>query len=270
MRAQALLLAFVLLGCSSSSSSSSSDAGADAAPEPKVDTAADWSCVGHVTPPTAAASSIAFDFGLADPSNGKPVPGASVMTCARADTTCASPLETATTDETGTAKFAALPVGTTGFDGFFEVHYGSEIPNLNFQPPIVAAMPGYARQYWGDSQWQVIIQAGGITPDLKSLGTLGFQVIDCKGYLPGGVTAELDVKDPKIVGGYIVYENGTGTVSTKATSTSALVGLGGFFNVPPGPVTVTFKVEATGQVVSVVTLFVRAGAYSALVMKPTK
>jgi hypothetical protein len=270
---RALILASGLLvvsGCSSSSTSSPQvDAGADAAPEAKVDTAADWSCVGNVAAPAAASPSIAFDFGLVDPSNNKPVAGATVKTCARTDTTCGAPLETATTDEVGRAKFAALPTGTSGFDGFFEVQFGSEIPNLNFQPPIVASIADYTRQYWGNSQWQVIFQAGGFKPDQQTLGTVGFQVHDCKGYLPGGITAELDVKDAKIVRGFIVYENGIGTVSTTATATSALVGLGGFFNVPPGPVTLTLKVEATGQVVSVSKVFARAGAYTAVVAAPT-
>ena len=122
------------VACSSSSSSSAppADGGTDAAAEIPVDPLANWSCLGKVKVPAPVAATTPYDFQLVDPTNAKPVANATVRTCALADTTCASPIETMTTGETGIAAFTKLPTAGKGFEGYFEVKIGSETPILNF------------------------------------------------------------------------------------------------------------------------------------------
>jgi hypothetical protein len=271
--------------CSSSTSSTSpQDAGTSDAPEVTVDTLADWSCLGKVKDATSSAATIPFSFGALDPFTAKGVTGAVVKTCARADVACASPFETLTTDDTGTVSFKSLPTGTTGFDGYFEVQVGSEIANLNFEGhPITAVIPKYGRTHYGDSQIATLLQTSATKVDLdRTRGVVTFQARDCseypagvscresncRAYTPGGVSFSLDVQDPKIIRGYISSIDGKVTLSTTATSTSALFGLGGFVNVPPGPVTLTAKVAATGQIIGTYKTFARAGAISAMVATP--
>ncbi len=116
----------------------------------------------------------------------------------------------------------------------------------------------------------------------RSRGIIGFQIHDCsqfpggiscrdkacRTYLAGGVVYSIDVQDPAIVLGYVTNVDGKVGLSTRATSTSALIGLGGFVNVPPGPVTITAKVAATGQTIGSYKMFARAGALSATVALP--
>lgn len=276
-----LAAAALLFGCSSSSSSNPpTDAGtADAQAAAPLDRLADWSCLGKVTVPPPTVATAAVDVGLSDPYSNAPVKGANVKGCARTDRECASPFETATSGESGVAFLKQVPLGTAGFDGFFDVQVGSEIPNINFDGTTVVRKAAYARQYWGDAQLATLFSSAVVKRD-PALGTIGIQAHDCKdvpngvpcggtegcsSYYPGAVTFTIDVKDPRVVQGYI---DSTGTLSQKAVVTSALIGTGGFLNVPPGPVTVTARVAATGQVVGTYSIFTRAGAISLLIAGP--
>lgn len=76
--------------------------------------------------------------------------------------------------------------------------------------------------------------------------------------------------------GYFTDVNGIVGVSTKAMCTAgsdngiggAVAGRGGFFNVPPGPETITAKL-VTGETVATFHVFVRAGAISLVELPPT-
>ena len=287
MRRIALACPFVaaavcLFACSSSTPSSPPQDGGtgagDAAEPATVDSIADWSCLGKVKVPAPEMATIPFDFGLADPFTGKVVKGATVKSCARTDTACASPFETVVSDDLGFAAFK-LPTGAAGFDGFFEVQVGSEIPNLNYHGDAFSRKGADQRLYWGDSQLSTLFASSAVARD-PALATIGVQAHDCKEspggvpcgsdpscstYIPGGVSFSIDVQDPKIVLGYIQSAGSALVISTKATSTTALVGLAGFLNVPAGPITVTAKVAATGQIIGSYPMTARAGAMTLLV-----
>jgi hypothetical protein len=285
MRRIAFAFPFLFACSSSSSSSPPADAGpGDAAGEVRVDPVADWSCLGKVSAPTPPRATASWSFGLIDPFTQKPVKGATVKTCAKTDVGCASPFETALSDDEGVARFKVLPTGTTGFDGFFEAQLGAETTNLNYS----RALDGdgsSSRYYWGDSALATLFTSSDVKRD-SSLATIGMQVHDCKqfpggvpctgsgctSYYPGGVSFTIDSQDPKIVTGYIQGASGGVpggvVVSPKETSTSPRVGLAGFLNVPPGPVTVTAKVAATGQTIASYPVAARAGAMTLLLVAP--
>jgi hypothetical protein len=281
-----LLGGLVGVGCSSSSSSSapSADAGAEgSAPEAQLDPLAKWSCLGNVKVPAPPSATTPYDFQLVDPVNDTPVKGATVKTCAFSDTECASPIETATTPDTGIAPFTKLPTTGKGFDGFFEVKIGTEQTNLNFSGiPIWTKFPKSGRLYWGDTQIGVVLKTGSLKQD-PSLGLIGIQAHDCTempggvpcndkepcpSYTPGGVAFDIDNRDPRITRVYVTINGNAVAASTTAAATTPLNGNGGFLNVPPGPVTVTAKVVATGQQIGTYKLFVRAGAMSLLTAQP--
>jgi hypothetical protein len=280
------LLAVAAGACSSSSASTTaSDAGADdGATAVTLDPLADWSCLGKVVEASATAATAEFAFQAVDPFTNKGLPGATVKSCAATDTACASPFETLASDGDGKVTFKSLPTPGKGFDGFFQVQVGSDLPNLDFEGhPITGNYGNYGRTTYGEAQLATLLQTAEtkVTFD-PSRGVVGIQVHDCsqypggtscrdkacKSYNPGGVVFSIDVQDPGIVVGYLSAVDGKVGLSTKATSTSALVGLGGFVNVPPGPVTITAKVAATGQTVGTYKMFSRAGAFAATVALP--
>jgi hypothetical protein len=279
-------LASTANACSSSSSSAAAtDAGTeDAAAQVTVDPLANWSCLGKVTEATPAAATSTFDFTAVDPFTAKGLPGAVMKSCALTDTACGSPFETLTADADGKVTFKSLPTSGKGFDGFIEVRVGTDLQNLNFEGhPLTGNYGNYGRTHYSDAQLATLLQ----TTETKvtfdpARGIIGFQIHDCsqfpggiscrdkacKAYNPGGVSFTIDNPDPQIVRGYLSAAGAKVSLSTKATSTSPLVGLGGFVNVPPGPVTITAKVAATGQTIGTYKLFSRAGAISAIVALP--
>ena len=233
----------------------------------------------------APAATTDFAFTAVDPFTSKGLPGATVKSCAATDTACASPFETLTSDADGKVTFKSLPTPGKGFDGFVQVQIDTDLPNLNFEGnPITGNYgSGYGRTNYGDAQLATLLQTAEtkVTFD-RSRGIIGLQAHDCsqfpggiscrdkacKTYNPGGVAFSIDVQDPAIVLGYVANVDGKVGLSTKATSTSALLGLAGFVNVPPGPVTVTAKVAATGQTIGTYEMFSRAGALSATIALP--
>jgi hypothetical protein len=281
-----LIAITVAIGCSSSrapdapSDAGSDDAGADSAIHVPPLTG-DYSCVGKITYPAPASQSAKVSFVNIDAFSNVPVKSASVKACALGDTTCAEPTVVTTTDEAGIAMLDPLPLGTVGFPGYFEVTLPDEAPNLNFVSPPIIEDRSYQRIYWSKAAltnlaalvgvtWDptrghVFIEAHDCTEYPNGINCQGRGDESCKGHGPGGIAFELDVHDPAIVLGYLFPPS----VSRTAGGTYEGIGQGGFINVPPGDVTVIGKIAATGQIVSRQKLFVRAGAYSMVVLQPT-
>jgi hypothetical protein len=276
----ALAASAFVAGCSTSSAAvneTPTDAGtADAAPtEPK----GDFTCLGKISYPAPATTTANISMKNPKAENNQPAVGLTVKACAIDDTTCAKPLATApTTKDDGIAAFPALPLGATGFGGYFEATIAGEPPNLNFvSPPIYRDVP-YQRIYYSGEIYKTLLDSISVIAD-PTRGAVLIEPHDCTefkdgkwchgdpgcvGHVPGGVSFDLDVKDAKIVRAYIVIPK----ISTTATATMEGFG-GGFINVPAGPVTLTSKVEATGAVVGTMKLFVRAGALSLVTAAPT-
>jgi hypothetical protein len=282
MKRFGLAAAIMALGCSNSPASS--DGGADASTDSTPSCSGltgQWACVGQETTPAPSSSTVAVSFGLT--SKSQPVANAPVKACAIGDVTCSTSIDSHTTDSTGTVMFAALPTGTKGFDGYFEVDFPNDMPNLNFNDPPIYASSGSVRTFWSGALVAETAQAVGVTLD-PSRGTLLIEAHDCTEFpsnvsclgndagcpssRPGGVSLSINVSDPKIVTGYITDQNGSVVASRTATCTADKFGAGGFFNVPPGPVTITGTLT-TQQTMATLTVFVRAGAVSLVVLPPT-
>lgn len=292
MRQGAWLLFVVWTACGNSPASS--DGGADAsadATEAGCTLTGNWACVGQESLPPVTSTTIdqpLLLFNAGSPNT--PVANVPVKPCGRADTACTSPVVPAqTTDSAGAVMFAGLPTGANGFDGYFEVDAPNDVPNLDFvNPALFAAFPAYNRVYWSGAALTTIANTANVTMD-PSRGTLGVEVHDCSEYpgnvhcvedggcpigKPGGVSVTInpEAMDSATVGGYLTSVNGLAGVSTQATCTS--VGLGvsgkaGFFNVKPGPVTITATISG-GVVVATFSVFVRANAATFVELPPTK
>ena len=303
MRAESLtvpIIVIALSGCSSSSSGAApSDAGSDASSadgsvtDASSDTATsdgaplprgDWSCLGKVTIPAPTASTVKVTkFGNPGVATSQPLKDLVLKACALTDTACATPLDTQTADVNGEVSFAALPAGTRGFDGYFEATYPGDVSDLNFiNPPFFADVPFYQRVYWSHASLSLVFNSGAFTID-DTRGIIGFEAHDCtqfpggvacspgsvgcKNKLGEGIEVSIDVVDPKIGRGYIRVADGGLRVDPNATATDSS-GTGGFVNVPPGTVNVTWKLQATGQTVGTQKVFVRGGAFSAVILMP--
>lgn len=278
-----LAITFALVACSSARADATSpvDAGSrgDAAEPPEAPTG-DLSCVGHVSYPAPTGTTADVDFGTGDFGSGQPLPNAGVKACARADTACSQPLAAGTTGENGRVLLPGLPLGATGFTGFFEVTVPGEAPTLSFVLPPIPHTTAYGRSYFGKATTTFFSNILGVTYD-PTRGHLLAEAHDCHELVdgeycwtkgdctllkyPGGIAFEIDIVDPAIVRAYVAPR----TISRDATATTDTSGGGGFLNVPPGPVTITARVAQTGQLYARQTVFVRAGAFSAVVMTPT-
>jgi hypothetical protein len=172
------LLAF---GCSSTDlvNSPADAAATDASTD--FDGAGDpaWTCLGKVTFPPATVFTVRVDFTSIETLSNKPLVGAEVKACARTDTTCASALGMATTDEKGLVSFTTLPAGTNGFDGYFAVTPPNDGTNLNFiSPPMTADVRNYLRVYWGYASLSLLFSTAGIT-QRAGRGIIGIEAHDC-------------------------------------------------------------------------------------------
>ncbi len=277
----ALAAAVAFVGCSSKSTNiADGDGGLVAtdggAPETGVGAgtvdagSGDWSCIGSVVPGTPTGTTATIGVHLIEPVQGKAVAGIAVRACPDlSDVTCASAGDggIVTTDSNGDAK-VVVPLGTKGFAGYFEASLMNDVTNLTVvYPPLLGDSSPYQRVQWSSTGLSVIFStADGFASDSTKYGIIGFEAHDCAHKIVDGVSAELVGSAPSAHLGYINTAASKLDDMQMATDKS---GQGGWANVPPGPVTVRFKVAATGKLITEMTVPVRIGAFTGLVPAPS-
>lgn len=236
------------------------DAGADAEPGP-----GDWSCLGSVVFPAPTESTADYATTITDFATGVPLEGVSFRACERSDEGCAAPLDAVTTDAAGQAAII-LPLGASGFDGYFDLRAAGYIPQLRWPFPPVTEVTAT-----GDHP-AVMVSLEGISSFAESVGVtldagrgqLFVTVLDCAGTEAEDIRGEVDTADGSSTLYFLIGEVPDTTVA--ATDASGALG---WFNLPPGAMTLTLRSGDAGVEVARASLLIRAGALTTVELPPT-
>ena len=251
---------------SSSSSSSSGTGGQGTGGEGGTGGAGpmgDWTCLGTVMWPAPVKATITLDASFVDFNSMAPFVGLTVKACAKADTACAAPLDTQTTDANGAVKLT-VPTGTDGFDGYADIT-GPDIPNsIAFVFPYVGDDNAATVPMLSSGTLDAFAALTGVALD-DTRGHIAAQVIDCSFTNPApgvGVTASTaDASSSQIyVKNNLPNGNATETDETGVT---------GIFNLPAGPVDLTGKVSSSSQTTGKITVLTRAKTITYTTLPPT-
>jgi hypothetical protein len=201
--------------------------------------------------------------------SGQPLPGLHATVCQGSDPNCSSALAQGQTDSAGAISIPVPPGGSYLFglqaSGYVEFtsptvadlwHWGYPVTQpvaplaLPLLPiPSIAEIAQYNATY-------------GLTQD-PSRGEIGMYVADCSDSPAPGVELAIDSTDPSIVGPRYGLTLGPGPTGPSPNNTAF------FLNVPPGRVTVIATVVALGKVSSRLTVSVRAGYFTQVMLHPT-
>src|SRR5262249_11897753 len=107
----------------------------------------------------------------------QPIPNLTVSACGMADVDCASPIQMATTDANGGALLT-VPLGPTGFEGFFELQGPGVPPSLVFAYPPITADGPLAIPLLDDATFDLFTGFVGVVPD-ATRGHLALIAFDC-------------------------------------------------------------------------------------------
>lgn len=243
----------------------------DAGAENAVDTSdADFSCLDGVAWATADAESLEYTGRAVSAMSGEGLENVEFEVCADAsDPSCSERVMAGTTEADGTFR-ATLPMRAdrSGFDGYARVTGDEGVMNtvVFFNPPITEnrEAPESTPLVMQSTFDRLVDATMGVEPD-PDRGHLALEALDCTWSRTAGVTFEVDAADGRTTAAYLRGEM-MPSVTADRTDKS---GLGGFLNVPTGPVTVTAKIAETGEVVGRADVFVEAGTVSEVAVAPT-
>jgi hypothetical protein len=260
-----------------------------------ADTAADpvWGCLGKVVMGTPQTQSVNVTVPFFDLINMKPFLNVGIRACPKLDVTCSRPIgPVVAADSAGIATISVPAL----FDGYAQVvdlvgqdagdsdagnpdasdlgdapsaeSGGSSarlIPSLLFfNPPLVKDTQYRIVPLFGASDIQVLAAAEGNTWDQSQHGMLFTGMLDCSLKPAAGVTWDASIVDASSRRFYLI--NGLPDEAASATDSS---GFGGLLNAPPGTITITATVRATGKRIGSATVLVRPGVASYTYLAPT-
>jgi hypothetical protein len=231
----------------------------------------DWSCVGQRVWPDTEAQVITMTFLATEYFGNGPVADLNVSVCGT-DPTCAIPLQTGSTgSDGGTAVLTFVGPGTAGagLNSFLEVTSPTMayVPTLVFWGfPLSEATVTIPWSFATPAEVQALLSPVGVTQD-PSRGQIVAYLGDCLYNPSPGVQVSTDISDPQIQTFY-----GLDMPTLTATDSTGLVFID---NVPlgadsgPDLVHLTATPLATGKPSSKVTVQVRAGWTTGVLMYPT-
>jgi hypothetical protein len=226
----------------------------------------DWSCLGKVTWPAPTAPMAEVNLSFSKLVGKGALEGLTVKVCDKADTPCAAPLSTGTTDAMGAVKLS-VATGTSGFDGYLDVSGASIVPSLIYYlPPIVADIAAGSLDIplvTTDSLSLITGLAGGITLD-PTRGQLLALTYDCAAANAIGVKVAASTSDAKTTQAYLQGS----ALSTMATQTDKSGG-SVLFNLPAGPTSASVTIAGKGTLTAKSSVNVRAGAFTYATLPPT-
>jgi len=225
----------------------------------------DWSCTAQPWP-APVASEATIKVSVSDyVQGGIPVQGATVKACAAGDPQCATPLVTASTGDDGTASLK-VQVGSSGFDGYFEVSAQGLVPILRaHNRPITAENTtelafGMANQ----AAYQAAEAPAGFTIDFTR-GMVEVASYDCAAVPVAGVVVTATGTDASSKIAYVKAD--WSAADDTLTSTSA-AGVAAVLNVPGSSTTITATRASDSKVVGSATAPLRPGHVTELRVFP--
>ncbi len=197
----------------------------------------DWTCVGHVTPPTALYSETTVTLDLAIFGESTPVQGLQVSACPADPPGCPSPLDTETSDDGGhvTVTVGQI-VNSLGFTG----HYEITSPDGGYQPEVFyLSFP--LRESHVEVGVQTMLYSGALQALLQGFdipegdgGALALVAYDCVNIKSPRVQFSTSLGADAGLRTLYLFQN---SLSTTVTQTD-LSGAALIANVPAGPVEV--------------------------------
>ncbi len=237
------------------------DAGAhDGGVTADAGTSADWSCLGHVTAPTATPSAMPVHWTIVDFVTGRPLMGVTVKACSVADVMCATPLTMGTTDAMG-AVALTFPRLADRFNGVMEMTGGGTYPTRAYGVRFAADNTS-SLQVPTAMEATLLANIAGADLD-PTRGSVIFDVHDCMGAHAAGASVVVSTVDTHSQRMYI-----RGALpDTTATDTDAS-GIGGYLNVPAGATMLNATVASGGAHIGTYNADVRAGYLQIVVAFP--
>jgi hypothetical protein len=227
---------------------------------------ANFACVGKVEHPAPTKDTYTFKVTPKDFQSGMLLPGVKINFCAREDTTCATPLATATSDASGAATLTAKS-SADGIDGFLEFTGGGVAPTMLFasktNPVSIYDNGTLIPLLLSTTTLGLLTSVIGVTVDPER-GSLIFTGEDCTGRTTAGISVAASTIDDKSTLAYI-----SGSLPSKTATATDPSGAGTFLNLPPGPVDVTGTLTASGTVFSKQSVVIRQGYLTSTDVGPT-
>jgi hypothetical protein len=216
-----------------------------------------WACLQQPVPAPVAGSAQA-EFFFKSMSDNATIPGVQVQACEAIDFTCASPLSQATGDDTG----VALLTVPAGFSGYYEAQASAFVPTILSRPP--PASNEYVPQLLANAAiLNAVPMVTGVTQD-PTLGIAFLSALDCASSPAGGVVFSIGSAGPNERLVYLLSNiPSEGATQTDSSSGTALI-----FNVPPGLLTVTASLAATGVAIRTASASVRENWLTYVTIRP--
>ncbi len=221
----------------------------------------DWSCLGSVTWDPPMAATVNYNVTYVDFITEELLLDLTAKACARTDTTCATPLDEQTTDETGSVQLT-LPTGVNGFDGFIEVT-GDGVAWINIVHRPLTEDEAFTEGIITDSGMITLAALLSSTVDAAD-GQLAFAVAECGPGDPIGAKVTTSNTDAGTELGFL-----RDSLPRKDVDDTDATGFGAFLNVPPGPSTITATVGDTGTQIATAEVFIRPGFVSFVFLPPS-
>ncbi len=228
---------------------------------------AHWACVGDTWGwPPPPARELEATIVLEEVGTTARIPGATVKACRNLDPTCTTGEQArGVTDSEGTVVLSLptlLASVRVPWDGYFDVSGPGLHPDLRYL--------GTPLSVDGDASLGTLteavfeLQSTGLDVD-PAMGVITVDALDCLFFFAPGVSIEVEPASPRTF--YAYLRDGLTVDTTLTATTRDAVGIA--VNVPPGTITVTGRLAATGRVIARREVFVRPGARTALFMPPS-
>jgi hypothetical protein len=223
--------------------------------------AADWSCLGGPpasTPAVTGAGNVSYAV-LLRSLFGAPLNNVVARVCQAADLACATPLGEFRGITAESLLAVQVPVA---FAGFLEVQVDGHVPTL-FQMRVPVLRDTVDTQPLQPIPTAGVAQLSGLLniEAVPELGLVSVAAIDCRGQRAPGAAFNNNL------GGRGFYF-ADGVPSLTASSTDIL-GLGGFINMPIRLVEITAEVEADGRLIGTRNVLPRAGWLTVVQVRPS-
>ncbi|HEU4405532.1 MAG TPA: hypothetical protein VFS43_09600 [Polyangiaceae bacterium] len=224
-----------------------------------------WACLGRVEIPRPTGAMVPFELQVRDIASNLGLAGATARLCGRNDSTCSAPFSTPQTADGEGYLSWTVP---DSFDGYAEVSLAGYANSLYYpQVSYIRRGAGGRGPYVSlgtPATLEGLAVANGASRD-PAAGDVLLYVVDCDGRPAAGVRFETESVLPNTLPFYLVNRVPLGT----ATSTDAVVGGGGYVNLPARFVSFRAYVVETGQTITNVSVLVRPGHVSFAVAEPS-
>jgi hypothetical protein len=217
-----------------------------------------------VTYPAPTAQSVKVAFKVTAFETHAVVAGVTVKVCARDDQTCATPLDTQTTDANGSASMTVPTPQPAGFDGYFDLEGAGMKPTLFYVSAPIARGEAPLRQLLTEAVLTATLGGIGVTED-PTRGSMNGKLLGCDPTQSWGLTLAASTADAQSTIGY--FAGGLPSKSATATDPS---GYAYALNLPVGTATLTSFDPTNSLRIGKVDVMIRAGWITQVAFQPTE